>query len=359
MSHSTERKEKNCLNCGTLVHGKYCHICGQENIEPKESFWGMITHFFNDITHFDGKFFSSMKWMIRKPGFLSTEYINGRRASYLHPVRMYVFTSALFFIIFFSLFKDGELKLDNWVESDKLEKTVNDFSDEAYKNAKTKEDSLNITKALGLINIGEKVKKDTAAEKKPGVSVTFGDAAEKYASVAAYDSAQQLLPSSERDNWLIKQLNRKSIGLKQKYGNNRQQLWKDIFEKFIHSLPYMLFVSLPLYALLLKLLYFRRKKFYFADHGIFLVHLYVFTFLLLLLFFMFDKLDSLTHLGVWNFLQVVLVVMGIYYAYRSMKNFYGQGTFKTMLKFILFNFLCFIFLSLLFAVFLIFTFYRI
>jgi Protein of unknown function (DUF3667) len=104
LSHLKERKEKNCLNCNAQVYGKYCHICGQENIEPKESAWHLISHFFQDITHFDGKFFSSLKWLIFKPGFLSREYMVGRRASYLNPVRFYVFSSALFFLIFFSLY---------------------------------------------------------------------------------------------------------------------------------------------------------------------------------------------------------------------------------------------------------------
>src|SRR5688572_12792493 len=102
MSHLRERKDKNCLNCGTHVHGKYCHVCGQENIEPKESFWHLVTHFFNDITHFDGKFFHSLKYVLFRPGKLPLEYIKGRRASFLNPIRMYVFTSAVFFILFFA-----------------------------------------------------------------------------------------------------------------------------------------------------------------------------------------------------------------------------------------------------------------
>jgi hypothetical protein len=104
VSHTKEREEKICLNCGAQLTGRYCQVCGQENTEPKETVWGLVSHFFNDITHFDGKFFSTVKYLIAKPGFLSAEYIKGRRASYLHPIRMYVFTSAFFFIIFFSLF---------------------------------------------------------------------------------------------------------------------------------------------------------------------------------------------------------------------------------------------------------------
>jgi hypothetical protein len=105
VSHLDERKQKNCLNCNAQVQGKYCHICGQENIEPEENVWHLVTHFFNDITHFDGKFFSTLKLLILKPGFLPAEYKMGRRASYLNPIRMYLFTSFVFFLVFFSLYK--------------------------------------------------------------------------------------------------------------------------------------------------------------------------------------------------------------------------------------------------------------
>ena len=113
MTHLHQRKEKNCLNCGTHVIGHYCHNCGQENIEPKESVWHLVSHFFQDMTHFDGKFFTSLKDLIVKPGFLSNEYKIGRRVRYLNPIRMYLFTSAIFFLIFFSLYSvdEGDLRV--------------------------------------------------------------------------------------------------------------------------------------------------------------------------------------------------------------------------------------------------------
>src|SRR5204862_2249809 len=105
--------EKNCLNCNAQLQGKYCHICGQEHIEPKETAWHLVSHFFQDITHFDGKFFSTLKLLVFRPGFLSREYMAGRRASYLNPVRMYVFTSAIFFLLFFSFFRSKQsIKID-------------------------------------------------------------------------------------------------------------------------------------------------------------------------------------------------------------------------------------------------------
>jgi len=73
-----------------------------ESVEQKETFWGLINHFVYDVTHFDGKFFDTTKYLLFRPGFLALEYFRGRRAGYLNPIRMYVFTSAFFFIIFFS-----------------------------------------------------------------------------------------------------------------------------------------------------------------------------------------------------------------------------------------------------------------
>ena len=70
----------------------------------------MVVPFFQDITHYDGKFVGSIRYLLTKPGFLTTEYMAGRRASYLHPIGMYVFTSAIFFIIFFSISGSENIK---------------------------------------------------------------------------------------------------------------------------------------------------------------------------------------------------------------------------------------------------------
>ncbi len=82
MSHLKERKEKNCLNCQATLYGRYCHVCGQENLEPKETVWHLIQHFFNDITHFDGKFFSTVKYLVTEAG-VPVDGVCGREAGEL------------------------------------------------------------------------------------------------------------------------------------------------------------------------------------------------------------------------------------------------------------------------------------
>jgi hypothetical protein len=351
LSHSKERTEKICLNCKAELVGRFCHICGQENIEPHGSVWGLISHFFEDITHFDGKFFSTGRYLITRPGFLSKEFINGRRASYLHPIRMYVFTSAVFFLVFYSLFNPRNVSLTfNDGHSKSLVKAANtaELREKALAEAENAEDSANI------INAFKKADKIPFMPKGDSAADSNGETAllkTEYSSVAQYDSAQNKLPENERDGWLKRRIETKSIQIKAKYKGNTRAFFEDVFDKFLHTFPTLLFVSLPLYALFLKLLYIRRR-FYYVDHGIFLIHLYIFTFLILLMLFGLYELKEATNWGTLIvLLQVALLVYGVIYTFRAMKNFYQQGSFKTFVKFSLLNLLAFVSIMLLFGLF--------
>ncbi|HEU5167221.1 MAG TPA: DUF3667 domain-containing protein [Chitinophagaceae bacterium] len=365
MSHTPLRKETDCLNCGATVLGRYCQVCGQENTEPKETFWHMFTHFFYDITHFDGSFFVTLKDLLFKPGFLSKEYMLGRRKKYLHPVRMYVFTSAVFFLVFFSMFHVSE----NDVSTNQRAKLAEGFSsikEEAFKKARTKEDSASILKGLELLGynkVNEIKTPDSVIKtknKKGGFSFNMGSDVSNYKTLREYDSVQSTLPKNKRDAGLTKIFTRRSVGLNEKYKGDQQKIAVELINKFIHSIPYLLFVSLPLYALFLKLLYIRhRKQYYFADHGVFLIHLYVFTFLFLLFYFGLDKLAEQTHWKGIGVVQAILILTGLFYTLKALRNFYKQGWGKTILKFIIFNILCIISLVLLFALFLTLTYYQI
>lgn len=349
MSHAKERQEKDCLNCGATVQGRFCHVCGQENIVPHESFFSMIHHFFADITHFDGKFFKTVGILIAKPGFLSAEYIKGRRNSYLNPVRMYVFTSALFFLIFFSVFNLHNVSFSADKGKDVIKKGTEQLLTEGLKNAKTKEDSIEIEKALKALKDSSQ---STSAKDNGGLAFRFDSYDTIYKTVARYDSIQSSLPPGKRDGWFARMMTRRNIVLSEHYRENSNQFWIDVLDKFLHSLPYLLFVSLPLYALFLKLLYIRRKQFFFADHAVYLVHLYIFTFIFLLLFFGLLQLKNYLHESWIGVVITIMFIFGLIYALRAMKIFYKQGWAKTILKFTLFNILCIVALLILFSLFL-------
>lgn len=360
MSHLPEREEKICLNCNAFIYGKYCHKCGQENIEPKETFWHLVSHFVGDVTHFDGKFFSTAKYLLFKPGFLSKEYAMGRRMSYLNPIRMYVFTSAIFFIFFFSVVKPensvkiSEVKngqqtyaaikkdLEQRKQATTLSLLNKGLTDSARKRM---DDTLN-----AINNNLQRLQKDTSAyikseALKSGPIVLKG----KYNSIAAYESAQSKLPPNKQDTWFDKKLKHRKIALNNKYDNNSKAFLEDFSKQFLHSFPQLFFVSLPLISLLLKLLYVRRKNLYYVDHVIYLVHVYCAMFIMLFVRLSLSKLSSLSHLHWLTYINVGVILLMFFYVYKSMRNFYAQRRAKTIFKFILLLFTSSLLLSLLFV----------
>jgi len=351
MSRLKERTEKNCLNCHTEVQGRFCHVCGQENIEPKESVWHLVSHFFQDITHFDGKFFSTVKYLITRPGFLSAEYSNGRRASYVNPIRMYIFTSAFFFLIFFTFFKTDKVDVESGTTINK--KTLTQIA---------KMDSVSFadfTRAINLEN-GKDGKPMTRAEFQVYVDTMLRSASTnlinvEYKTRQEYDSA---LKAGKDHNWLQRTFVYKMIDINNKYKGRKLDAFRDFKELLLHSLPQLLFLSLPLLALILKLVYVRRRDFYYVSHGIFSLHLYIFVFIFLLLIFSLNSLNDM--LGWWPIsVLIFLLYLGLFvYEYKAMRNFYRQRRAKTILKFLLVNMLFLVVLALLFTVFVFFSFFK-
>jgi hypothetical protein len=277
---------------------------------------------------------------------------------------MYVFTSAVFFLVFFSLVNFSEENISQGSENAKLKEGLNTAKVEALKKAKTKEDSVAIIKSLELLGYkdsGKTSQPDTAFIKNMGgIKFNMGSTVTSYKTVREYDSAQKSLPEGKKDGRLTKVFTRKTVELNEKYKNDQQKIAIVVINKFLHSFPYLLFVSLPLYALFLKLLYIRhRKQYYFADHAVFLVHLYIFTFLFLLFYFGLDKLEKQTHWSGIGWIQGIFIATGLFYTIKAMKYFYRQGWGKTIFKFIVFNILCMISLGLLFAIFFIYSFYQV
>lgn len=320
MSHLKLRTEKNCLNCGTSITDRYCTHCGQENIEPKESLWHLFIHFFEDITHFDGKFFSTIKLLLLKPGFLTEAYMKGKRASYLNPIRMYLFVSFLLFLVEFSLPNLITTHTSEHNNADRIQ-LHNDS------NTVHNDDRPIDTIARGVVRTNSGIEMNDDA--------WINEVANNYQNVHEYDSVQKALPVAQRDGKLSQFIARGVITFI-KYGKEHPQTWADDFKSlFVHSIPKMLFTSIPIFAFLLWMLYFRKRKdYYFVAHGIFTIHLYCAIFVLLILF------SPLTFLKGGSFVIAYLTfaLLITVYRYIAMKRFYKQGHLKTILKFLLLSF---------------------
>lgn len=411
MSHLKERKEHNCLNCKADLVGRYCHVCGQENLEPKETVWHLLQHFFNDITHFDGKFFSTVKYLVRKPGYLSAEYMAGRRASYLNPIRMYVFTSAIFFLLLFATRKGEDMvKMNETPNKEVKKKGLTALAAErknleskivATKDAEDKHDLEDDLKKLDLematirrlygdtttrtfsnkerallileydstqlegvpkvvkSGINSAIDADRKKDSDDEGSNFFGLHQGRYKSLAQYDSVERALPDSLKDGWFKRQLMRKLVRTEEEYHSDKKRYLEHFSENLLHSFPKILFFSLPFFALFLNIMYFRHKQYYYADHGIFSIHVYCATFLLGIGLMI---LNAFQDWAPWSWLKTVMniatvgiVLYMFIYLYKAMRGFYRQRRAKTFLKYFLVCVLSFILNMILFLVFLLIT----
>lgn len=173
---------------------------------------------------------------------------------------------------------------------------------------------------------------DDTNNAKIGISDDF-----KFNSQIAYDSVQLELPDSKRDGGFKRLLMHRAIILNKKFKSDKKEAMTLFLEKFMHTLPQALFISLPIYALLLLMLYARRKNFYYVDHGIFSIHLYCATFIMLLFYFAIEKLRNSTGWSWLNIPKGLIVVSIFFYLYKALRKFYQQSRMKTIAKFIILN----------------------
>jgi hypothetical protein len=310
-------------------------------LEPQQSVGHLIGHTFKDFTHFDGKFFYSLKYLITKPGFLSQEYMLGRRMNYLDPVRFYLFTSFLFFLLLFGVFatdmsedkieekhREKASKKEQVAKADTLQTkdTVSyDFSAEVF--------SLNVSKLVSFIktkNITTQAQLDSVIK----------------ADKIKFSTVQNILA-------------KKIVKIRGKYSDDASLISKVIFSRAFHTMPQAMFVVLPVLASVLMVLYIRRKKFYYVSHAIFVIHFYIFFYINYVIIYVTGTLGEAIDGFNTDIITIPLGLGTLLYLYWAMRRFYEQGRFKTALKMLVFLFVSFVVFILMFIVLFFLTFFNI
>ncbi|OJU53658.1 MAG: hypothetical protein BGN96_09240 [Bacteroidales bacterium 45-6] len=291
MSHGKLRKEKNCLNCGQLVEERFCSHCGQENSEPRQPFYFLFTHFFEDFTHYDGQFWKTLRYLLFSPGKLTNEYLAGRRQQYVVPVKLYIFIS---FIVFFV----PTLLPETHSDADSVKVSAN--------GVKTMEgDSLPTLLEINSHKVYSKESYDSMAN-------TSGKFIYKLARPVVH----------------------KYYDLRNR-GDDVHEIGEKFTESFVHILPKALFVYLPLFAFLLWLFH-NKKEWWFFDHGIFTLHFFsfllLFIFLMRLLAYVADWIDASVVSSIVNLFLFVSSFYTIFYFFKAHRRVYQVRKSVTLLK---------------------------
>src|ERR1700681_1651494 len=104
MAAATETGEadsapKTCRNCGSTVDGAYCATCGQETKLGLPTLREFLREAAGRYVALDGRFWRTVFALLARPGFLTREYLAGRRRRYIRPARLYLFATLIFFAV--------------------------------------------------------------------------------------------------------------------------------------------------------------------------------------------------------------------------------------------------------------------
>lgn len=318
-----------CLNCGAELRGQYCGDCGQRARSRLISLWELVRDAFGDLLELDSRLWRTLIPLLIRPGQLTLDYLQGKRARYMPPFRMYLVLSVVFFVVAFFDPREN-LSLLFEPEPEPAAEQSTEPPDEAQ-GEKARE-VLDRLEAEGVISPEQAAAARENHEMRVGVvDVTQDDGfnfqIDEETGECTFTGMEKLPP------WLQRRLTKERLeGTCERIGADDG---KTLGALILDNVPVALIVLLPLMALVFKSLYPLSRR-YFVEHLLFFIHYHSFFFLLLTLQILFARLSSLVGLPEGLYITI-LVAASLYvpvYLYKAMRHVYGQGHFLTALKFL-------------------------
>lgn len=315
MTDITIKSGSHCLNCGTALAQSYCSNCGQKDQTVKRPLTKMLREFFHTVFELDGRAYRTLFFLFTKPGFLTKEYIEGRRASYTPPLRMFLVLSILLFFV---------ISVNTFIET--LDSSLSEQAEESSD--------------LFMDDIPEELAAEFENEDEGGIEEI----------TSAIENFQLPFLEEETNANLVRFI---ASQVETNYEENRD----DPEGFFYGSLDYItvfMLLMMPLLAAILKIMYFFSKRYY-VEHMILTLHNHTFLILAMLLTVLLGKLPDEgvpvlpTVAGLATF---ALTLWMIIYPFLSLKAYFDDGYLLTALKFTLASFVYSVLLALGFAVFL-------
>jgi hypothetical protein len=292
-----------CENCGAPLAGRFCSECGQRHHEHAiHHFWQFIGEAAEDLTHADSRLWQTLSALLFRPGFLTREFLDGRRVRYLPPVRLYLVVSVIFFIL-------GSL-------SARLVQPMNVVVDRHGRSFQYR-----------VVPAGKAPAAGAAGHEAPD-RVTGGAGLTGPAAGSAREHFCEASGSyiEQHGGWLASlgpRVTRNCLAASGEGGLRR------LNEAVEHNLERAMFLFLPLLALAMKPLY-RKPPRHYVEHLLFFVHTHAFLFAVLGFSTLLEMVPSLAAVT-----QTVDAIIAIYipiYFYLAMRRVYGQGRWRTLGK---------------------------
>ncbi|MEM7185852.1 MAG: DUF3667 domain-containing protein [Bacteroidota bacterium] len=358
-----------CLNCGTPLDlsDVYCSYCGQLNTTKSLSLKDFFGEFIGSIITYDSRFRYTVKDLLFRPGVITRNYVQGQRLKYANPFRFFLSVSIIFFLIQGlittfgsedSVFGSGDSEGKEFT----IERDGNNFNFVPVDVAEVKVDS--VLAANGVVldsSLQKEIKSNT--EKLDSIikanKAKKNDTVEKkiYYTEAELDSMNWANRTVERFTMYYKFYQETDIKNPGKaldslgHENSKYNRWAyqknrafeqiqenpaDFLGYLMSKVPFFVFFFTPLYAMFFWLIY-SKKKYTYMEHMIFIFHIFSFVFLALLVSMIPDQIMGTDILS-----GLLFGIIGPFYFYKALRNFYKENRLITIVKFIFLNFVFFV-----------------
>src|SRR5262249_55125030 len=334
------RKLTQCENCGADLVGHYCAQCGQAAIDYRRTFRHVIADILESFLNWDSKFFATIALLIFKPWRLTNEFLAGHRVRHVNPLRLYLLASILFFFaVNFGAkdlrFEPGKLSakdradLETEVKDEDLPPAVREKLQALLREYSPSPASSPST------NTPSPVPSPSPSTPSPTASPTADKERREYGEkgerpVVVFDWKENSTPLQR---WI-------ETRAKGKMGEHGTKMGFFIATLF-SNLPYMMLCCIPLFALVLKVLYIRRRIFY-IDHLIYALHIHTFFYIgIILIVLTTIGLNRVAPGVIAGWIIALLWIAFVTQIFLSIRSVYCQGWFVSIFKFLFGGFVYF------------------
>jgi len=332
-----ERKlagSEECLNCGTPLKGPYCYYCGQPDRNFMRFFPTLLRDLLEDMLDLDSRFMRTLKPLLLRPGRLTRDFMDGRRFRYTPPMRLYVFSSIVFFLVAALLSSSAMVSESGNHDSPAVD--VNLITEAEQQQLDT------LGKAIKQLPLDAARKAEIDQVLTEDDTIGPDEPLFKTSDISFNDKPWNRETNPVTIAWLPGWINDRINNEIEESPQKAEQINSNpnlIVDKIFDILPATMFVLLPVVALILKFWYLFARRYY-VEHLIFSLHNHAFIFVSLLLIFLLDEAGELLGGAGFHSVQVVTewltaaiaIWVPVYYLI-SLRVVYQQGWFMTLGKF--------------------------
>lgn len=362
-----------CQNCGAPLAGEYCAQCGQHAIDYKRSLFQLVIDAADSFFNWDTKFFRTIGTLLLKPWRLTNDFNVGRRVRHVHPLRLYLLASIAFFLMLRMLnLSTGPIQLS---AADRAEivrnlakMTATDSPLPPDVREKVEAARAKIAQTEGALSVEERkavkeafraylassVREKLAVEERERLRETIARLPVARRPAGSPSPAPEVEPGTHppipepppvpstgpKIHFGPDENREKTPFEKWLEGRIREKIGEDgtkgelFLETLRENIPVMMLCCIPLFAFVLKVLYFWQRRFY-IEHLVYALHIHSFAYIGVVVITLIGM-----ALGRWSETAQALISIALSFALfvqvlLSIRHVYGQGWFFTFFKFIL------------------------